>query len=515
MKICSFIIIISMAAVTAQDGSTAMEKENRNILSEKLTVPTFNTSNSEDQNNQAPKGNDSEKIETELLSPDKKPPTVTDFILQPFIALKPGVGQPPFGDAKQASTSPTLSPWSWLGFATGQSLNSSLNSWRDSLTQWLRVPILLPNSADTPVSSAIASPVTTEQPDVVVHVQRRRGTTKRPTISIANQKLPQRHNNKFPSVLQENDNGFYDNDDNDSFDSNENIERDNDQEEDSIEELDNKEDIEENDNDDNDDEDSYTEDEYEEETQRPQHRRRYKASNNKGNEAKRRKDENRLSDKFHARQYYQQQQQQRQKKNPPKNLEKFIQQFIGSQNPASASSGKQREQVKLLINGQGQKLYLLEEGTTLDTASTPINYIKKPAQNSVENTRPTTSSLPYIYIRPVVIGIPQFQFPEQAVEQDYEKTPSIRPQTVQALPEDSLYNIFKATKRPSSVRQRKVGTDVMTSRTKVEKPTATDTENDFIVVGDDSEPGLGRQASENRRGLKIGSLMQRKRRKNH
>uniref|UniRef100_A0A1B0A8F4 Uncharacterized protein n=1 Tax=Glossina pallidipes TaxID=7398 RepID=A0A1B0A8F4_GLOPL len=493
-------VIISMAAVTAQD-EPMMEKENPNFSSEKLTVPSISTSNREDQNNQTLKSNDSEKIETELLSPDKKPPTVTDFILHPFIALKPAVGQPPFGDAKQASTSPGLSPWSWLGFATGQTLNSSLNSWRDSLTQWLRVPILLPNSADTPVSSAIASPATTEQPDVVVHVQRRRGTTKRPIISIVNQKPPQRHNNKFPNVVQENGNAFYDNDDDDGFDSDEDIERDNEQEEDSIEESDNKEDIEENDNDDNDDGENYTEDEYEEETQRPQHRRRYKTSNYKGNEAKTRKEKNRSSDKFsnsYARQYYQQQrQQQRQKKNPPKNVEKFIQQFISNQNSASASSSKQREQVKLLVNGQGQKLYLLEEGPTLDTASTPINYTKKPTQNSVENVRPSTSSFPYIYIRPVVIGIPQFQFREQAVEQDYDKTSSIRPQTVQALSEDSLHNILKTAKRPSNVRQRKVGTDAMTSRTKVEKPTALDTEKDFILVGDDSEPGLGRQASEN------------------
>uniref|UniRef100_D3TKJ5 Uncharacterized protein n=1 Tax=Glossina morsitans morsitans TaxID=37546 RepID=D3TKJ5_GLOMM len=188
---------------------------------------------------------------------------------------------------------------------------------------------------------------------------------------------------------------------------------------------------------------------------------------------------------------------------------------MSSQNSASASSSKQREQVKLLVNGQGQKLYLLEEGPTLDTAATPINYTKKPTQNSAENVRPSTSSFPYIYIRPIVIGIPQFQFPGHAVEQDYDKTSSIRPQTVQALSEDSLHNILKAAKRPSNIRQRKVGTDTMTSRTKVEKPTTMDTEKDFILVGDDSEPGVGRQASENRKGLKIGPLMQRKRRKNH
>ncbi|XP_075158189.1 uncharacterized protein LOC142231467 [Haematobia irritans] len=129
-----------------------------------------------------------------------QPHTIADFVIHPLIALRPRVPEEPLGEGKQADGTTTPAPFQIFGINPGQGLiGSSVSSLAGTLSGWLGNRIQLPGILESPVTetSTTTTTTTTPRPDVVVRVQQRPATRK-PLIQLDDASRPHRFgNNNF------------------------------------------------------------------------------------------------------------------------------------------------------------------------------------------------------------------------------------------------------------------------------------------------------------------------------
>lgn len=111
-------------------------------------------------------------------------------------------------------------------------MGSSVQSLAGSVTNWLNDRVQLPGLVDTPVresNNTSTTTTTTQRPDVVVRVQQRPQSSRRPVIRISNRNRPNRYD--FDSLEDDDDDGEEEDDDDVQQQSNEQEDDENDEDE--------------------------------------------------------------------------------------------------------------------------------------------------------------------------------------------------------------------------------------------------------------------------------------------
>ncbi|XP_065363502.1 probable serine/threonine-protein kinase kinX [Calliphora vicina] len=477
-----------------------------------------------------------EKQVMQKLPAEVQPQTIADFIIHPLIALKPRV--PEIESGKQAETgSTTPSPWQLFGFNAGQGLGSSVQSLAGSVTGWLGNRIQLPGLVDTPVresSTSTSTTTTTVRPDVVVRVKQR-ASTRKPLIAINNDndrpyrknKRPNNFNGNSVDESEEEDDSEEDDEDNYNGNRKRYQNHDEDDEDDDASNENNHEDDEE---EDEEDDGNNRDDEDEEEEERPvkqqnNNRRRNPKPLNHSNNKRRNTNNNqrrRINNNQRKRNQQRQKQQQQEESaeeeqyddddndndnnneqdfyyqgsKRSQNEQNFIQrgqqsllnqirQFTRGQSPAEVSNNlrksankKRRQQATLLINRNGQTIYVAPELLQVAEANNNKYSATKTKRPSSQYPQPPLT-VPYrrkgqptqyitipwnqlgisppdqilsltegIQSQPLILNIPQNAIDNMQSLSLNKKKPGISADAVPLLAEASIMDIFKPPRIP-------------------------------------------------------------------